>query len=87
MDADAKHDLYIDYLFLERRVQYPQMALPRLLDWIFYLVLCRHNLIQMDLIVKEVIKLEPLEWLEHLLYILLQSLYQGFVLNPQHVFD
>ena len=39
----------------------------------------------MDLVVQKVIELEPLEWLQHLLHILLQGLHKSLVLYPQHI--
>ena len=57
LHTDAEHNLDVDDLLLECCVQYPQMSLPRLLNWIFSLVLCRHDLIQMNFIIKKIIKL------------------------------
>ena len=61
------------------------MSLPRLLEWVFALVLRRHDLVQMNLVVQEVIELKALEWLQHLLHVLLQGLYEGLVLDPQYI--
>ena len=57
LHADAKYDLDVYYLFFQCSIQYPQMPLPWLFDWVFGLVLGGHDLIQVDLVIQKVIKL------------------------------
>lgn len=83
LDTDTEDDLYVDDLLAQGRIQDPQVPLPRLLDRIILLVLRRHNLIQMDLIVEEVVVLETTERFQHLFDLVAHILDQGLVLEPQ----
>lgn len=85
LNTDAQDDLCVHDLFFQCCVENPQVALSGLLYWVISLISGGHNLIQMDLIVEEVVKLKTLERLEHLFDILLQRLHQGLVLNLDHL--
>ena len=85
LHAYAENDLDVHHLLLESSIQDPHVSLPWLFEWVFALVLRRHDLIQMNLVVQEVIELKAFEWLQHLLHVLLQGLYEGLVLDPQYI--
>ena len=57
------------------------MTLSILFDGVVLLVLRRHDFIKMNLIVEKVVKVEPLERLEHLLDAFLEVLDQVLVFN------
>lgn len=59
------------------------MALAVLLYWVVGLVLGLHDLVQVDVVVKVVVPLESFEWLQHLVYLVLELLYQVLVINPE----
>ncbi len=59
------------------------MPLPAFFDRVILLVLCRHDFIQVDFVVEEVVILETSEWLEHLFDLSAQILYQGLVFDAQ----
>ena len=75
LHADSKHYLNVHHVLFQCSIQDPQMSFTWLFDWVFRLVLCGHDLIQMDFIVQEIVKLKSLKRLKHLLYVLLQCLY------------
>lgn len=59
------------------------MALAVLLDRVVGLVLGLHDLVQVDVVVKVVVPLESFEWLQHLVYLVLELLDQVLVINPE----
>lgn len=80
LNTNSEHNLRVDDLFFQSSVKNSQVSLPRLFYGIIYLILRRHNLIQMYLIVQKVIIIQSFKRFEHFLSILLQYLNQGFVL-------
>lgn len=59
----------VDHLLLEGCIQDPKMSLARLFDRVILLILCRHDLVQVNLIVQVIVVLESSEWLEHLFHL------------------
>jgi len=59
------------------------VALAVLLDRVVGLVLGLHDLVQVDVVVKVVVPLESFEWLQHLVYLVLELLDQVLVINPE----
>jgi hypothetical protein len=59
------------------------VALAVLLYWVVGLVLGLHDLVQVDVVVKVVVPLESFEWLQHLVYLVLELLDQVLVINPE----
>lgn len=86
LGADAEHNLHVDDLFFYRSLQDPHVTLAALFNGVLCLVSHDHDLVKMNLVVKEIVELQAFERLEHLLDVFLQGLDQGFVVNFKHVF-
>jgi len=61
LHANAKNYLNVNNLFFKGGLKDAKMPFARFFDRVVYLVLCRHNLIQVDLVVQKVVINEPLE--------------------------
>jgi hypothetical protein len=61
------------------------VPLPTFLD-LLCVFLVSHNLVKMNLVVKEIVISQTLEWLQHLLDVLLEGLDQQLILNLDVLF-
>lgn len=83
LHADTQHDCGVYNILFECSKQDLPVALAVLLDWVVGLVLGLHDLVQVDVVVKVVIPLESFEWLQHLVYLVLELLDKVLVINPE----
>ena len=84
LDADPKHNLGVDNVLLHGSFENAHVALAVLFRKVVPLLLRGHDLVEVHLVVEVLVKLKALEWLDHLLDVLLQILHQGLVLYFQH---
>ena len=59
------------------------MSFSGLLYRVILLVLCGHNLVQMDLIIQVIVILQTSKWLQHLLYLASKVLHERLILNSE----
>ena len=84
LDADPKHNLGVDNVLLHGSFKDAHVAFAVLFWQVVPLLLRGHDLVEVHLVVEILVELKALEWLDHLLDVLLQIFHQGLVLYLQH---